>query len=249
MPPASRPSNLTPKLHHEYFTACFRSPGARTLGNPGLEDEVRQVAEDPNFSIAGLSTGTVEALGFLAPHLLCGEESAVHVFFRESRRSRKAQLAARTLLWQVAGEEKVHEAMVSRLASMLPVAGGLAATRQRGHDYFIGLASADPAVHFARVAALDSGVCKIMAALCASPAIVGCPTVQTMFVKIRSDEARHVRISRKYVADLGLSCQVLKGATEQVCPGLVTFLWPAGEAFEKLGIDSDRLFRHVKEEV
>ena len=59
-----------------------------------------------------------------------------------------------------------------------------------------------------------------------------------------------MRISRRYVLDLGLPLATLSSASEQICHELVILLEPAGPALEAVGVDSDRLFRHIlREEV
>lgn len=230
-----------------YPVACFRTPAPEVLGKGSLLDIASEVKGDQDFNLSALRTNEAEALGRLAPFLLCGEESAVLVFYRESRRGRqKAHSAAYALMRQVAGEEKVHEQMLAHLTSQLPSPAEMPETRKRAHDFYVGMASKHPALHFSRVAALDSGVCKIMAALCAAPAVMNCPSVHRIFNKIRSDESRHVRISRRYVLDLGEPLSTLLGAVDQVCADLVTLLEPAGEAFENVGVDADQLFRRIK---
>lgn len=243
MPDSTRPA--------VYPTACFRTPTVEMLDNGNSLDLAVRTLAGEDFTPSGMNAKEAEALANLLPFLLCGEESAVHVFFREGRRIRKkAESAAQDLMWQIAGEEKVHEHMISLLQSKIPPSSDMEAIRRRSHDFFVNMASKEPALHFARVAGLDSGVCKIMAALCAARAISNSPNVHRVFSKVRSDEARHVRISRRYVLDLGLPPATLSSAAEQICSELVTLLEPAGGALEAVGVDSDRLFRHIlREEV
>jgi rubrerythrin len=228
--------------------ACFRTPRLQMLED-AVADSVFLSRHQQTFSVAPMRSGEAEALGNLVPYLLCGEESAVHVFYREGRRARqRADDRARELMWQIAGEEKVHERLLAQLTTALPAPEQTEAIRLRAHDFFVGLANNDPTVHFSRVAALDSGVCKIMAALCAAPSVINCPSVQRIFGKIRSDESRHVRISRQYVLDLGLQPAALSGAAENISADLVGLLTPGGDAFENMGVDADRLFRRIKRE-
>ena len=161
MPDSTRPS--------VYPTACFRTPTVEMLDNGNSLDLAVRALEGEDFTPTGMNTKEAEALANLLPFLLCGEESAVHVFFREGRRIRKkAESAAQDLMWQIAGEEKVHEHMISLLQSKIPPSSDMEAIRRRSHDFFVNMSSKEPALHFARVAGLDSGVCKIMAALCAA---------------------------------------------------------------------------------
>jgi hypothetical protein len=232
-----------------YPAVCFRTPSLEVLGNGTLVDHSALKEKQQEFAPVGLNTNQQEALGRLLTFLLCGEESAVLVFFREGRRIRhKAESAAKELMWQIAGEEKVHELMIGAVQSQLPDTEDMAAIRQRSHDFFVSMASTDPALHFARVAGLDSGVCKIMAALCKARPVINCPNVHKVFSKVRSDEARHVRISRRYVLDLGLPVAALSSAGETICSELVSLLEPAGGALETVGVDAMRLFRHIQRE-
>jgi len=241
--PAASQSNT----QKEQFSACFQSLGPEVLGGD-MTCVMEQIANDASLAIAGGRSAEAEALATFMPYLLCGEESAVHAFYRESRRQRKANVAAQQLFLRIAREEKVHELMLNRLVSELPQPKHLEAMRRMGHDFFVGLADPDPGVHFARVAALDSGVCKIMAVLCAAPKVSRVPAVFRVFNKVRADERTHVRISRQYVLDLGLSRDVLNQATDFVCPALADFLAPGGDVLETMGIDPDRLFRRIRRE-
>jgi hypothetical protein len=209
---------------------------------------VEQIANDAALAVADSRSADAESLATFMPYLLCGEESAVHLFYRESRRHRKADVAAEQLFLRIAKEEKVHELMLNRLVSELPQPKHLESMRRMGHDFFVGLADPDPGVHFARVAALDSGVCKIMAVLCAAPKICRVPAVYRVFNKVLTDESSHVRISRQYVFDLGLSRDTLNKAADFVCPALANFLSPGGDVLEQMGIDPDRLFRRIRRE-
>lgn len=227
-----------------YPTVCFRTPSLEMLGSGNLVDTL----QGQDFTPAGLKTNEAEAMGRLLTFLLCGEESAVHVFYREGRRVRRADSAARDLMWQIAGEEKVHEQMIGRVQAELPAPVDLTTIRVRSHDFFVNMASQDPGLHFARVAGLDSGVCKIMAALCSARAVVNAPNVQRVFAKVRSDEARHVRVSRRYVLDLGLPLEALSSAAAQISGELVSLLEPAAGALDTVGVDPARLFRHILRE-
>lgn len=240
------PATTTPSTEDEYF-ACFRSIRPELLGND-MPRVVEQIAQDAALAVRNVSSADADALTAFFPYLLCGEESAVHVFFREGRRVRKQNIAAHQLMLRVASEEKVHEAMLVRLSSELPEPKTLASARRQGHDFYIALAHSDPGVHFARIAALDSCVCKIMAALCSAPSVQRVPAVHRVFSKVRHDEATHVRISRAYVVDLGLPKDLLNSEADMICPALADFIQPTGEAFEYLGIDPDRMFRRIRRE-
>jgi len=105
------------------------------------------------------------------------------------------------------------------------------------------MATRDPAVHFARVAALDSGLCVLLSTL-VKP-LSRATTLIEIFNRIRSDEARHVRFSRRHSYELGADTSLLANSAARVRGELVDLLYPLGESFEDLGIDPDHLFRRV----
>ena len=108
-------------------------------------------------SLSELSETQVTALGQLLPSLLCGEESAFHVFWREGHRVSNVQISrSEALANQIALEELEHERLLQDLRSCCPVPSDVASTLLRTRRFFLRMASRDPAVHFARVAALDS---------------------------------------------------------------------------------------------
>ena len=72
-------------------------------------------------SLSELSETQLSALGQLLPSLLCGEESAFHVFWREGERLSNVQLShSKALANQIAIEELEHERLTSRSAWLLP---------------------------------------------------------------------------------------------------------------------------------
>jgi hypothetical protein len=105
------------------------------------------------------------------------------------------------------------------------------------------VASRDAALHFARVAALDSAVCIVVSAL-VKPIVRATALVET-FDRIRSDEARHVRFSRQHAYELGTERSLLANTAVQVRSELVALLNPLGRSFEDLGVDADNLFHRI----
>ncbi len=109
------------------------------------------------------------------------------------------------------------------------------------------MASRDPAIHFARVAALDSGLCVLLSTL-VKP-LSRATTLIEIFNRIRSDEARHVRFSRRHSYELGANTALLANSAARVRGELVDLLYSLGKSFEDLGIDADYLFRRVNMQV
>lgn len=195
-------------------------------------------------SLSELSETQVSALGQLLPSLLCGEESAFHVFLREGHRLSNVQTSrSEALANQIAVEELEHERLLQDLRGCCPVPNDVASTVLRTRRFFLRMASRDPAVHFARVAALDSSLCVVLSTL-VKP-LSRATTLIEIFNRIRSDEARHVRFSRRHSYELGADTSLLANSAARVRGELVDLLYPLGESFEDLGIDADHLFRRV----
>ena len=195
-------------------------------------------------SLLNLSESQVTALGKLLPSLLCGEESAFHVFWREGHRVSNVQIGhSEALANQIAIEELEHERLLQDLRGCCPVPNDVASTLVRTRRFFLRMASRDPAIHFARVAALDSGVCVILSSL-VRPLSRATALIE-IFDRIRSDEARHVRFSRRHSYELGADTSLLANTAARIRGELVALLYPLGNSFEDLGLDANHLFRRL----
>jgi len=198
--------------------------------------------------LVGAADGVAEALGALLPSMLCGEESAVRVFYNEGDRvgADLFNAGSRTLL-RIAAEEEHHERLLRLLEEQTPPPGDAGAGRTRARRYFMSLHCRDIGEHFSRIAALDSGVCLIMHDLTrpASP-LGGVATVRRMLRRIHADEARHVAFSHAYAGFFGVDARRDGASFELVRRGLVELMRPCGAAFERLGVDPDRLFARLR---
>src|SRR5207253_10844294 len=117
------------------------------------------------------------------------------VFWREEQRLSDAQASrSQALAYRIAADELAHEHLLQQVRSCCPV-GDIASVRPGTRRFFLRIASRDPAVHFARVAGLDSGACVILASL-VKP-LSRATALTEIFDRIRRDEARHVRFSRQ----------------------------------------------------
>ena len=144
---------------------CFPHPAALELRHRLAGLTQLQIVELKD-SLSKLAEPQIEALGRLLPILLCGEESAFHVFWREAGRLTDVPLRhSLALARRIAAEELEHEQLLRELRNCCPAADNLASIRLRARRFFLRMASRDPALHFARVAALDSGVCVILTAV------------------------------------------------------------------------------------
>jgi len=188
-------------------------------------------------SLLQLSESQFTALGQLLPSLLCGEESSFHVSGEKGIEARMFRsVIVRLQLIRLPSKNWEHERLLQDLRRLLPRAQpcceGLWCECV---DFFLRMASRDPAVHFARVAALDSGVCVILSSL-VQPLSRATALVE-IFNRIRSDEARHVRFSARgtryelwgrHIA----ACEY----RARIRGELVALLYPLGNSFEDLGL-------------
>ena len=238
--------------------ACFPLPiredavvSADIRQPPGRESRFEAELAKGNELLGGLSDDEAAALGRILPSLACGEESAVHAFYREGDRTSEESLAAsRALLYEIAHEEERHERLLRRLRAYCPVPDDLELIRRRAQWFFLKIASKDPAIHFARIAGLDSGVCILMSAAAhKTPVFKRAPAILRIFNLIRDEEARHVKFSRKHALDLGMQPSQLAECTENARTGLVSMISPIADAFEIFGVDADRLFLRILHEV
>lgn len=213
-----------------------------------------------------LSDQCVEAFARLVPLLACGEESAIHVF------SGAAALAAleptlessleptlqcngngytppsvsAQALAGIAADEMRHEAWLAAWRARLPDCLDLA-TRRQARRFFAGLACDDPALHFIRIAALDSAVCQILAPLIAREApLSGVKGIRITLNRILTDEARHVRISRACATASGATPEQVRAEWQDVRVRLATLLESVGPDLAILGADPDKLFDRLK---
>jgi len=223
---------------------CFQHPAALELRHCAAGLTQLQIVELKD-SLSGLAEPQIEALGRLLPVLLCGEESAFQVFWREAGRLTDVQYRrSLALARRIAAEELEHEQLLRELRNCCPAPDDLASLRLRARRFFLRMASREPALHFARVAALDSGVCVILAAV-AKP-FARSPAVVDTLNRIRRDEAKHVRFSREHSRELGADKSLLAETATCVRSELVALLYPLASSFEDLGLDADHLFRRVE---
>jgi hypothetical protein len=197
-------------------------------------------------SMAHLPSSAAQALEQLLSCLACGEESAVHVFQREGLRiGQEALQTSQFLLHRIALEERGHQRLLMELREYLPRSGDRAILRAM-RRFYARLQSSDPALHFARIAALDGCVCRLMTVfLHRSTMMARLEGVAAVFSGIRQDEGRHVRVSRAHALALGLSPRQLQEEARWVRTSLVGLLEPVAETIEILGASPEQLFRRM----
>lgn len=181
---------------------------------------------------------SARALAQLVPLLGCGEEAAALAFDGLARRSNDQ--VARHALRQIAQEETVHDGLLRQLAMSLPEVDvpGLRAKARRFH---INLGRGDDSDHLARIAAIDAGVCMVLSRLLrAGRPISKNSEVTNLLTRIRSDEARHVAISRALAVRSGTP-KSLNTLADGARSALADVLSLASDAFETLEVDPDTL--------
>ena len=192
-----------------------------------------------------LSASHQEALAELLPVLLCGEESAALAFGRFSGDSAFSQ-QARAELQLIGQEEQRHERALQALRQALPPSPLDAEVRTAARRFFARISGRDPGEHFARIAALDSGVCVLLGALLkrGSP-LAADATVGGLMSHIHRDEARHVRVSRRYTRLL-LNKRQSRAIAFETRTRLAMLMALRGTALEALGVDANRLLQRLR---
>jgi hypothetical protein len=190
-----------------------------------------------------LGDAAAEALSELLQVFACGEESAAHAFAHLG--SSPLEDAARRGLARVAAEELIHERLLRGLRSELPAPAPDRELRRALLRFYHGIGQADTGLHLASIAALDSAVCGILAALLQpNGTLAREPAVAMVLRRIQRDEAGHVRLSRRLAAELARGDEI-GAVAENARLGLVGLLARRGAAFESLGVNAERLFARI----
>lgn len=192
-----------------------------------------------------MSDAEMEACARLATVLLCGEQSAIQVFSAEVQRG-LAPAAALNALQAIEHDERLHESALRAFCEYLPVPADAHALKRRAQRFFAGLGRvSNIAQQFTRISHLDSGVCKIMWHVERS-AFSSLSPLRRIAEQIKTDEARHVVVTRRYAATLGQKADRRRDDGVAIAEGLVDMLGPVTDSFETVGVDSDRLFSHIR---
>ncbi|HYZ40666.1 MAG TPA: hypothetical protein VE687_08575 [Stellaceae bacterium] len=190
-----------------------------------------------------LGDAAAEALCELLQVFACGEESAAHAFAHLG--GSPLEDAARRGLARVAKEELTHEGLLRGLRNALPAPTPDRELRRALLRFYHGIWQADIGLHLASIAALDSGVCMILAMLLQPDRILAQdPAVATVLRRIQRDEAGHVRLSRHLAAQM-VRGNAIGAVAENARLGLVSVLARRGAAFESLGVNAERLFARI----
>ena len=200
----------------------------------------------PAASLPGplrLGDAQAEALSELLQVFACGEESASLAFARLG--DSPLEDAARRAFARVAGEELIHERLLRGLRGALPAPAPDRELRRALLRFYHRIVQVDIGLHLASIAALDSAVCLILAALLDPGRVLAQePVASAIFRRIHRDEAGHVRLSRRIAVEL-VQGDMIAAVAENARLGLVGILARRGAAFDSLGIDGERLFARI----
>jgi hypothetical protein len=200
--------------------------------------------ETPVDYSAGAFGAPNQALSELFKILLCGEESAGLAFDvlgrRRQRRGDSQELTA--ALARIAADEREHGALLRQTLAHLPAPRVDHPFELLTRDFFLGLASPDAGVHFTRIAALDSAVCLLLAALRRSmPRLFG-----AALHRILTDEARHVAVTNGYARRLELPGRRFDTAVETRAR-LVSLLERRAGCLETLQMNPGALLKRLRQ--
>ncbi|MHA1536814.1 MAG: ferritin-like domain-containing protein [Alphaproteobacteria bacterium] len=203
---------------------------------------------DADEILGQLSARETDGMARFIPSLLCGEESAVIIFDHERRRYGRAKddrISA--ALGQIALEEERHELMLRGLADYLPQPDDIDEIHRRAKSFFfkLGFKSPDPLQRLNLIGALDRCVCITLGDMIKRASVTRIPAFGRIVRRILEDEARHVRICRRIMAELGVTKPDMEEAAVIVREMFVDMMGPVGDSFEHIGLDPDRLFASI----
>jgi hypothetical protein len=193
---------------------------------------------------AGRRAARLKSLAVLVQVLLCGEESAALAFDVLARRRRRQGDALELIqaLSRIADDERQHRRWLLDVQCTLPCINNDSPLIAAGSQFFVGLACRDAGEHFTRIAALDSAVCWLLAALGKSQPLL----FYRAFRRILQDEARHVAISSAYAKRLAAPGKRMEQAAI-TRHALTAMLAKHSQCFDTLEIDPDRLLMRLRQ--
>lgn len=172
------------------------------------------------------------------PFLACGEESAAHTF--SGRLVKRVASESRASLLSIAQDELRHAAWLARLQLALPPPESHVSTSASA-DFFRRLVTRDAGLHFARVAALDLAVCRLLALIThRRAALRAAPDIRDGLTRIARDEAKHVQVASAMARSLGISQQMQEEIDLTLATELNTLLAPIDAGLRRLMQKSTR---------
>ncbi len=241
-------SLIEKKIEKNKPVRCFELPDSAFIPH---HNHMLQSLLDRNFpDLSNLGEQQQTALARLVPMLLCGEQSAMFVFHREAKRLEKA--GKRTdkdsryqALMQIEADEFVHEQVLQKLLSLLPLPADFDRIRKRSRLFYtrIDRQSNSLASHFWQISQLDACVCLILSALNRA---MRQHSVSEIFQAIMQDEARHVSIARQHALSLSKS-HSLHDNQPSIPHQLIKLIQAEAASFQALDVDTKRLFKRIEQ--
>lgn len=247
---------------------CFPLPNqsSRSVSSARLTTECsleqhpisRWIEQTQNDEL-GITDSQADALARLIPLLLCGEQSAVHIFNTEQLRLDR-QLAchdheqrcddphyiALQTLARIEADERLHEQALQLVLNKLPTTSEQHKIKRKAQRFYTQITQNTHSIaeHFQMIAKLDSCVCILMDSVAKSS--LRDTHLASLFNLIKKDEARHVGFAKKHsrivrpksVADD--SCSTFKVQAQ-----LVELLATESASLNALQINSQALFERL----
>lgn len=187
-------------------------------------------------------SATTEHLGRLLHILRLAELSAMDVFDRLSR-APELPTDITAAFQRICRDECRHELLLETLIATLPPIAENAVLTLQAQRFLRQLHTRDPYQHALRIAALDSGACRIFSQLLRRrAALEDAPLATSTLKTIWRDEARHVAITTRFAYDRLVSEEGVCEFMKTRC-GLADLLSLSADSFNALGVDFDHLYR------
>jgi len=195
-------------------------------------------------STSGSHISRARALAELLQVLACGEESAALAFEHLGRSAKDSTL--RQALAGIAADEARHEALLTDLRRTLPPPAPDRTLHAAIRGFFLRLADRDSLVHCTRIAAIDSGLCHVLAVLRKRGGVAAIdPVAASVLGRIHQDEARHVVIASRCSARL-LGTPRGRDIVIETRERFACLLERRGASFDALSVDPGLLLARLR---
>lgn len=178
--------------------------------------------------------------------LRTGEQSAELAFRRITRRLKPAGAAyAQHALAAIAEDEARHDHWLVAAADEVGIIA--TPTSESVRRFFVRLESRDFGAHLARIATLDGCVCQILSCVLAGPSRSRIPPpLAAVLVRIRRDEAGHVRTTRSLAREFGADLTTARALELETRSAFSSVIAGYESAFDALGVDTGALARRIR---
>ena len=175
-----------------------------------------------------------------------GEQSPAAAFARiMTRLTRGENTNIAQILSPIIADEQRHDALLAYHAATLPAVRVDHCARR----FFRRLETREPAIHLARIAALDACACQILSHMLAPVARAHLrPALVNALASIRRDEGFHVRQARRLAFELGIEPARMHDIEGTVRRAFAMLLASRAPHLEALGIDCLVLLKRIDRE-